>query len=451
MLVRLICIISLLLTASPLWGVNEYYSISRSIRAMGMGGAFYGLSDDQNALFYNPAGLALYRGTGELMLSLQGTIPSQLGQVINTYNAGTNYSNASAIVSAIQGYQGSALSAGFNLMPFYLRKNFAIGLLIADTKVNAALLGNNFDSSIDVTGVSDTGLFVGFGRQTFDDHLYLGFNAKLMGRVGGHKMLSALDLINAGGVNLNLSSLGGAGLGLDFDIGSTYDFPVPIVGLKNRLSLVVSNLLASDFSLYRISGVPPGLPRLISLGSEVVMPGYKWIDNFNILLDLAEFGAGGQDDQDLGARDGSFFKHVNLGVEIPMNGWFVVRGGIHQGDWTFGLGIETQIVKLELATYAEQLDFGVGRLPSRRFALQLSIGAGSSSSRNLDRVPQRYSEVNLPENSLVQVFDSKNEADQLRDQQIERQPAEEGGMKSRANKDADRFDTDNLAKEAYGK
>src|SRR4051812_5301322 len=55
---------------SSSFALKEYYSISRSIRALGMGGAFYGLSDDESSLFYNPAGLDVYRGSGGSMLSL---------------------------------------------------------------------------------------------------------------------------------------------------------------------------------------------------------------------------------------------------------------------------------------------------------------------------------------------------------------------------------------------
>ena len=36
---------------------EEYNMIYRGARPMGMGGAFTGVSDDENALFYNPAGL----------------------------------------------------------------------------------------------------------------------------------------------------------------------------------------------------------------------------------------------------------------------------------------------------------------------------------------------------------------------------------------------------------
>ena len=37
---------------------REYPRIMTSVRAMGMGNAFFGVSDDKYAAFYNPAGLA---------------------------------------------------------------------------------------------------------------------------------------------------------------------------------------------------------------------------------------------------------------------------------------------------------------------------------------------------------------------------------------------------------
>ena len=57
---KIICV--LLLACTPAFALKEYFSISRSIRALGMGNAYCGLSDDEGALFYNPAGLSLYRG-----------------------------------------------------------------------------------------------------------------------------------------------------------------------------------------------------------------------------------------------------------------------------------------------------------------------------------------------------------------------------------------------------
>ena len=53
----------------PTFAMREFYGISRSIRALGMGGAFYGRSDDEYALFYNPAGVSLYQGKTQSMVN----------------------------------------------------------------------------------------------------------------------------------------------------------------------------------------------------------------------------------------------------------------------------------------------------------------------------------------------------------------------------------------------
>ena len=67
------------------FALNEYYSISRSVRALGMGGAFYGLSDDQHALFYNPAGLSVYQGGSQTKLQIQGDFATKIPSVLSTF------------------------------------------------------------------------------------------------------------------------------------------------------------------------------------------------------------------------------------------------------------------------------------------------------------------------------------------------------------------------------
>lgn len=49
--------------------VGALFSIGMGARPLGMGGAFVGLADDENALFYNPAGLGFLKGFGLTSLS----------------------------------------------------------------------------------------------------------------------------------------------------------------------------------------------------------------------------------------------------------------------------------------------------------------------------------------------------------------------------------------------
>src|SRR5690606_2259934 len=104
--------------------------------------------------------------------------------------------------------------------------------------------------------------------------------------------------------------------------------------------------------------------------------GWRFIDNFIVALDFAEFNMGGESDPDLGARKGSFFKHVNFGVEIPMKRFFAIRAGFHQGLPTLGLGLNGKYATLDLAWYGEEMGLSLDTLRHQRLALRLAIGLG---------------------------------------------------------------------------
>jgi hypothetical protein len=375
--------LALFVLVSQAYALNEYYSISRSIRALGMGGAFYGLSDDEYALFYNPAGLANYRGSGKLLFSLGAQVSndsfSQISKVANV--AKDKKGSISDLVTTLGDFAGKPMYADVNLMPIsYVRKNFAIGLMLNDTKIQAGLLGRDFDTYMDITALSDSGLLIGYGR-SFTDNLSIGLNLKGILRAGGHKTYTILEIAQQGKVSTNLQDLGGVGFGIDADLGAIYNIQNLPFGILNQASLTFNNLVGSRLNMVKVgdAGPPPALERTMSLGFHSVFPGYGWIDNFHVLVDFAEFGIGGNSaSADLGARSGSFWKHVNWGVEAPMNGWFVLRGGFHQGNLSAGLGIRTLAFELDFATYAEELFTGINRVTSRRVGLRLAIGVGST-------------------------------------------------------------------------
>jgi hypothetical protein len=248
--------------------------------------------------------------------------------------------------------------------------------LLFDTKVNADFLGKDIDSTIDLTAISDSGLVIGYGR-TFSDHWHWGFNTKVLFRAGGTKSVSVLDLAQGNGLSLSPTKLGGAGIGMDLDTGLTYDVVGLPWGVLNQFSIVTNNLLASQFSMVQFDGSLPGLPRLLSFGFHSVLPGKGSLNNLHLALDFAEFQIGGESDPDRGARTGSFWKHVNWGVEAPFESGLVLRGGFHQGGLSLGVGYRSHLFKVDFATYTEELASGVGRLSSRRYAITFAIGNGS--------------------------------------------------------------------------
>lgn len=372
----------LLLSSYPAFAVKEFYQIKRSVRAMGMGGAFYGLSDDEGALQYNPAGLSRIRSGGRFtLLGVKADLTPSIFDALNTISSGGG-KDVQTIAETLVQYQGKPVFGGLGLdFLGYVGKNFGIGLMLNDTKVNFAILGKDLDTNLEATVISDSGLFAGYSHSFLEDKLHVGLSLKALLRGGGRKAFTLLEIAQGNSFQIDPSKIGGTGFGIDADLGATYQLPLEQMGplLQSHVSLVFNNLIASKFNLVTINGTaPPGLVRTVTVGGHAIFAGWGPFDNFHALIDFAEFSLGGETNIDLGDRGGSFWKHVNLGVEAPMNGWFSPRLGIHQGYLTAGFGVNARVAQIDFATYVEELGRGVGRLGTRRFTLRLALGWGGA-------------------------------------------------------------------------
>lgn len=448
----------------PAYALKEYYSITRSPKALGMGGAFYGLSNDEHALFYNPAGLAFYEGGKDLMGQMKFDGSLSIITAVQKMMEGTNKS-VSQLVTDLEEFQGSPISGGATpFLGYYLRKHFAMGLLIADTKVNFALLGRDLDTSVDLTAISDSGVFFGFGIPVGIPGLAIGANIKGIFRAGGRKTYSVLEIAQGSGFQFDIRQLGGAGAGIDFDLGVTYQLPEIIPNVVMRGSIVVNNVMASKLDLFKVDdsvGAPPGLPRMLTVAGLMQLPGFWWFERFNLLLDLAEFGLGGQADPEFGARGGSFWKHVNFGIEVPVWGWGFGRMGFRQGNFTIGAGFDARYFQMDIATYAEELATLPGRLSSRRVALRIAAGFGGSAKPEVESAtdttvpePEKKPEEKPPEVKPEPKPEPPPEPAKVeppKPKPAPRQPQSVGKPKiiPKPRPNVDRFNVDQAVKESY--
>jgi len=197
-----------------------------------------------------------------------------------------------------------------------------------------------------------------------------------------------LDIAQGNRVDLDPQELGGAGIGIDADLGAIYELPaLPApLGFRNYFSLTFNNLLATSFSMARAGGSPPQLPRLMSLGFSSIWEGWGAVDNIRFVFDLASLQLGGIDNDHVGKHGGNFFKHVNWGAEATMAHYFAARLGFHQGYLTAGLGADLKYFTLDVATYTEELSSSTGRVPSRRYEAAIRLGLGSAPPAPMIRV-----------------------------------------------------------------
>ncbi len=362
------------------FALQEYYDLQRSARALGMGNAYYALSDDAYALFYNPAGLGFSKRTLAIMLVPSLTTDFTSFQFVEKV-ASLNSAPLTQTISTLEQFQGQPLNTQVALTtPLIQWNHFAGALMLGNLQINSALLGQNLDSTYDVTAFYDAGLLLGYGQRVFDPHLSLGINMKLLYRAGGRAYLSTTNFQQLQNAFATPAQFGGSGAGIDFDVGAIYQLPTPLLGRENRIGLTLTNILATPYPWFRDSGNPPQLCRMLSLGSMTVWDGAWIFDEFRLLADIQQVGLGGQPSLDLGGRGGVFWKHIDIGLEVPLRHVLLARVGLHQGNWSGGLGVESPFARLEIATFAEELDGGVGRLSSRRFAFQLFVGFGKGAT-----------------------------------------------------------------------
>ncbi len=344
--------------------MKEYYSLSRTPRAQALGNAFYGLSDDEGAMFYNPAGLSLYTGGAQFLpITVAGAFSSEApGALSEIRTALQGNPDTASVVGQIADLQGKIVSVEAGVFPHFAKRGFAVGLLLADVKGNFLLAGREIDSDLDVTGISDSGLFITKAWQMGKSPLHVGITAKLLGRVGGQKRFTVVDFI--GQDALGLDDLGGFGAGADFDVGVVWS-PKGTSGVGVSLN----NVLATEFPWVRSGETPPpALARMVSLGVFTTTGALVW------RADLSEIQLGGESDPELGHRGGSLFKHVNAGVEWKLSRGFQLRAGLHQGSVCAGFGVTAPFLRFDVATWGEELGLNPGTLSNRRFGLRLALG-----------------------------------------------------------------------------
>ncbi|MFM8315806.1 MAG: hypothetical protein ACKOA8_16115, partial [Deltaproteobacteria bacterium] len=288
------------------------------------------------------------------------------------------------------------------LLPYFLTRNIAVGLLLADTKLNFNILKSSSDITsladlktevAEMTFISDSGLLIGYAQSFFDSNLHLGANLKGLLRGAGRKPFTLDEYNNNSAIDFDPAKIGGSGMGVDLDLGATYEIKQLPFGVLSRASIVLSNLLATQFAIAKQNAGAPGLVRTVNLGWYTAFEGFSFIDNFHVLADISDISLGGENRADFGARTGNLLKKIHLGVEVPM-GRFSVRAGLNQGYLSAGLGINLYALRLDLATYGEETS-EVNRRESRRYLASLALGWGSAPAAPITSVTA--SEKVIPE------------------------------------------------------
>lgn len=341
---------------------QEYDRMYRGARPMGMGGAFTAVSDDENALFYNPAGLNRIKpGEGKVaILNPQVVLNTSAMDVVGKIKNKLTQDP----IDALSPHIGQNMHVNFvPSMPYWVRHNFAVALLLPSLRNDTTLRRNVATQAIEHV-IVDSGLMFGFAQGFLQDRLSVGATMKFLVRGAGNVTFDAIQLYTKQGVSFK--DIGGYGFGVDADLGAMYTFNkvlffVPTVGLT------INNIGATKFPTHFGGGQPvpesDRLRRSVGLGSKFELPSGKYFSKWIVAFDVNNIGMAG-----------TFFKKVHLGTEAWLFDFFGLRGGLNQGYLAFGLSMKIPVMQIDFYTYGEELGASAGSKGDRRLALQLTFG-----------------------------------------------------------------------------
>ncbi len=340
----------------------------QSARSAGMGGVRYSTGIYEENFFGNPARnsdnkrwridiVNLFVETNTGAISNVGDLTGSGDTLENLANtAGKN--NHVRIQTVIPAYYSPRFLSEHN--------SFAVGL-IHSTQMDLDLRRN---LSAEPNVFSDIGPAATFSRKFLKEkRLAVGITARYAYRVATRQTFSTIDYIRGDSFD-SIKDIAGEGSHIDFDVGARHNLAWKPKGWEFQGALAINNVLGGKYKEGTpdlISGsqpVPMSQPRTFNTGIHAQKDGFLGFSSGLFAFEI----------QDIGNNSGgSMFRLLHLGGELEVKDTIFLRGGINQGYLTAGVGFDLPVLKLDLATYGEEMSLNVGGLQDRRYALRIGI------------------------------------------------------------------------------
>jgi hypothetical protein len=337
----------------------------QSARSAGMGNVRYttGLYDEN--FFGNPARITENpKWRVDILNVMVEANTGLLGNIDSVKKGGDKVENIASTAG-----ENNHLRLQTVLPAFYFPKLFsdkhalAIGL-ITSTQVDVSLRKN---FSVDPVAITDIGPAVSYARR-LNDRLTVGITGHYQYRMSTNQTFSTIDYIK--GKNLSAKDAAGEGTRLDFDLGATHKIAWEPKGWKLQSGAAINNVIGGKYGSggidlsKSVTALPMKQPRTYNLGISGSKKGILKSSDLTTAFELTDIGNN---------PNGSMFRVFHLGGEITYWDWLALRTGLNQGYLCAGIGINLPLLKIDFATYGEEMSLNVGGQEDRRYALRIGF------------------------------------------------------------------------------
>lgn len=336
---------------------SEIYPFFRGVRAEGMGGAAVATTNDETALFLNPAGLGKIRGPYFILanpeIETNYDTQSAFGANLSSY---TSIQDPQALLGVAQKNPDKNLHARVQVLPAFVTTNFGFGLY---GKYNLDAEYSAAQSQMQLNYVNDYGAVIGYTFRLLEGRLKIGVSGKVINRVYVNRT------IPGNSTNLTFASLASEGAGAGWDAGVILTAPWMFLP---TLAVVAHDVGNTYFNLsngyfYKPGPLPP--------------PQYQSVDAALAIFPIhsnstrSSFTVEWRDAQNPESQD--VYRRIHAGMEINFSDILYLRAGMNQRYYTAGLELDLGHQQIQFATYGEEIGTPTINREDRRFTAEWSF------------------------------------------------------------------------------
>jgi hypothetical protein len=358
--------IALIATA---WGLSapgiaqEYPYTYRSAYFLGRGDTGIATADYEDAIFYNPAGLAagkgLYKKTifASPMVEFSQDTRDVVRQIASEGDSPT---------SVLQDHEGKAQHIGVNQFTGILFRRAALGAFVSNSTTLMLFKSPTIGSmeTVSLASTANAGLTFSLAQDYFQQKLLVGVTSKALQKAQASLEVNASSAETLGEIKPDELAMIGRGFGADLGViykyggsaGLSFGLTIQDVGNTTFEPSIATELAKEDRPL-------KDNKQTVNAGIAIE-PGTR-MSRFRILMDYRDLA---------NANEMSTYKRFHLGGELTVKDAVGFCGGINQGYPTFGFYIDIRLLRIDLGIYTEELGETAGRRPDTRYFVKLVVG-----------------------------------------------------------------------------
>lgn len=364
-MIRWLAVTWLVGLAAPALAQQSSANVYRSAYFLGRGDTGIASADDQEAVFYNPAGLAngkgIYKET--ILASPQVEVSQSTRDLASQLTAKTANTDAQSQeqnqINIIKNNIGKSNHLGENDFSGVILHRVAIGVFESSNVDMLAYDDPNAGGLEAVHAAADAtaGATFSLADHVLSDKFSVGVTGKYIERGRAEVDASAADINTLQQKLQDKNSLLGQGTGAGADVGLMYNAG----GRTNpSLGITVDDVGGTHVQPTQPTNLDLGLKQTVNIGASITTG-----TQFSHLKLLADYHDA------TGAVISDPRLRTHFGTELDVLGTVGVTMGLNQGYPTAGCFLDLHFVRLDFAMYTEEMGDRAGEQPDTRYVFRL--------------------------------------------------------------------------------